>query len=149
MRKIPADAEATTVLVGELPCLDKPALSFVRLAEGTLLDGLTEVPIPVRFLFVLLGPGGDGVDYHEIGRCFSTLMSGEVGQENCQVRGGSSTLTRTMSRFVFLGGDGVDCHKMCRGFSTQMSGALGQLLCQKNCLLKIFRGSTIFWSGIS
>ena len=78
MRKIPADAEATTVLVGELACLEKTALCFVRLAEGTLLDGLTEVPIPVRFLFVLLGPGGGKVDYHEIGRCFSTLMSSEV-----------------------------------------------------------------------
>ena len=78
MRKIPKDAEATTVLVGELPSLEKPALCFVRLAEGTILNGLTEVPIPVRFLFILLGPGGDKVDYHEIGRCFSTLMSNEV-----------------------------------------------------------------------
>ncbi len=78
MKKIPPDAEATTVLVGELDCLKSPALCLVRLAEGTLLDGLTEVPIPVRFMFVLLGPGERKVDYHEIGRCFSTLMSSEV-----------------------------------------------------------------------
>ena len=78
MRKIPKDAEATTVLVGELAELKKPALCFVRLAEGTILHGLTEVPIPVRFLFILLGPGGESVDYHEIGRCFSTLMNNEV-----------------------------------------------------------------------
>lgn len=78
MKKIPHDAEATTVLVGELDSLKNPALVFVRLAEGTRLGNLTEVPIPVRFLFVMLGPGDFGVDYHEIGRSFSTLMSNEV-----------------------------------------------------------------------
>ena len=78
MKKIPPDAEGVTVLVGEMNCLERPVLSFVRLAEGTQLDGLTEIPIPVRFLFVLLGPGGGDVDYYEIGRCFSTLMSSEV-----------------------------------------------------------------------
>ena len=82
MRNIPQDAEATSVLVGELSGLEKPALCFVRLAEGTILNGLTEVPIPVRFLFVLLGPeSSDKVDYHEIGRCFSTLMSNEVRRQ--------------------------------------------------------------------
>ena len=78
MKKIPTDAEGVTVLVGEMDCLEKPVLSFVRLSEGVRMDGLTEVPIPVRFLFVLLGPSDQDVDYYEIGRCFSTLMSSEV-----------------------------------------------------------------------
>ena len=78
MRKIPVDAEATSVLVGEVDFLSKPALVFVRLAEGTMLENFSEVPIPVRFVFVLLGPSNMNVDYHELGRCFSTLMSSEV-----------------------------------------------------------------------
>ncbi len=78
MKKIPEGAEGVTVLVGEMDCLERPVLSFVRLAEGVQLDGLTEVPIPVRFMFVLLGPDGGEIDYYEIGRCFSTLMSSEV-----------------------------------------------------------------------
>ncbi|XP_071942745.1 band 3 anion transport protein-like isoform X2 [Antedon mediterranea] len=76
MKRIPKDAEATTVLVGEVDFLDQPAMSFIRLATGTILDNFTEVPVPVRFIFVLLGPSGD-MDYLEIGRSISTLMSNE------------------------------------------------------------------------
>uniref|UniRef100_A0A8C6WFH6 Anion exchange protein 3 n=1 Tax=Neogobius melanostomus TaxID=47308 RepID=A0A8C6WFH6_9GOBI len=36
---------------------------------------MLEVPVPVRFLFFLLGPSQSSMDYHEIGRSFSTLMS--------------------------------------------------------------------------
>jgi hypothetical protein len=58
--------------------LTKPAVAFVRLAEGKILDNLTEVPLPVRFLFLLLGPEDSGMDYHEVGRSISTLMSNQV-----------------------------------------------------------------------
>ncbi|XP_063411589.1 band 3 anion transport protein-like [Mytilus trossulus] len=77
MRRIPKGAEATTVLVGCVDYLTKPAVAFVRLAEGQYLDNLTEVPLPVRFLFLLLGPENSGMDYHEVGRCISTLMSNQ------------------------------------------------------------------------
>lgn len=39
---------------------------------------LTQVPIPVRFLFFLLGPLEADLDYHETGRSISTLLSKEV-----------------------------------------------------------------------
>uniref|UniRef100_A0A8C1WAM2 Anion exchange protein n=1 Tax=Cyprinus carpio TaxID=7962 RepID=A0A8C1WAM2_CYPCA len=55
--------------------LEKPAMAFVRLNEAVLLESVLEVPVPVRFLFVLLGPTQTNMDYHEIGRSFSTLMS--------------------------------------------------------------------------
>ncbi|XP_062574718.1 anion exchange protein 3-like isoform X2 [Saccostrea cucullata] len=76
MRRIPKDAEALTVLVGCVDYLAKPAMAFVRLAEGQVLDNLTEVPLPVRFLFVLLGPE-NAMDYHEVGRSISTLMANQ------------------------------------------------------------------------
>jgi len=78
MHRIPSGAEATTVLVGSVDYLTKPAVAFVRLAEGKILDNLTEVPLPVRFLFLLLGPEDSGMDYHEVGRSISTLMSNQV-----------------------------------------------------------------------
>lgn len=53
-------------------------MAFVRLNEAVLLESVLEVPVPVRFLFVLLGPSQSNVDYHEIGRSFSTLMSDKV-----------------------------------------------------------------------
>ncbi|KAJ8400065.1 hypothetical protein AAFF_G00401040 [Aldrovandia affinis] len=74
MKKIPRDAEASNVLVGEVDFLEKPFVAFVRLAQATTLGGLTEVPVPTRFLFVLLGPQGKGKSYNEIGRAIATLM---------------------------------------------------------------------------
>ncbi|XP_016382908.1 anion exchange protein 3-like, partial [Sinocyclocheilus rhinocerous] len=75
LAKIPKDAEATVVLVGCVEFLEKPAMAFVRLNEAVLLESILEVPVPVRFIFVLLGPTQTNMDYHEIGRSFSTLMS--------------------------------------------------------------------------
>ncbi|XP_075961710.1 anion exchange protein 3 isoform X2 [Anarhichas minor] len=75
LAKIPKDAEAVIVLVGSVDFLEQPAMAFVRLNEAVLLESVLEVPVPVRFIFVLLGPSQSNVDYHEIGRSFSTLMS--------------------------------------------------------------------------
>ncbi|XP_067372593.1 anion exchange protein 3 isoform X4 [Channa argus] len=75
LTKIPKDAEAVIVLVGCVDFLEQPAMAFVRLSEAVLLESVLEVPVPVRFIFVLLGPIQSNVDYHEIGRSFSTLMS--------------------------------------------------------------------------
>ncbi|XP_027863731.1 sodium bicarbonate cotransporter 3-like isoform X2 [Xiphophorus couchianus] len=78
MKKIPPGAEASNVLVGEVDFLERPIIAFVRLAPAVLLTGLTEVPVPTRFLFLLLGPFGKGLQYHEIGRSIATLMTDEV-----------------------------------------------------------------------
>uniref|UniRef100_A0A671PAK1 Anion exchange protein n=1 Tax=Sinocyclocheilus anshuiensis TaxID=1608454 RepID=A0A671PAK1_9TELE len=78
MKKVPRDAEASNVLVGEVDFLDAPFVAFVRLQQAVMLGGLTEVPVPTRFLFILLGPKGKAKSYHEIGRAIATLMSDEV-----------------------------------------------------------------------
>lgn len=57
--------------------LKQPTIAFVRLAEGIPIPGVTEVPIPVRFIFILLGPKTIELDYHEVGRSIATLMSNE------------------------------------------------------------------------
>ncbi|XP_059183666.1 sodium-driven chloride bicarbonate exchanger-like isoform X2 [Centropristis striata] len=78
MKKIPPGAEASNVLVGELEFLERPVVAFVRLSPAVLLNGLAEVPITTRFLFILLGPLGKGPQYHEIGRSIATLMTDEI-----------------------------------------------------------------------
>uniref|UniRef100_A0A8C1LJ91 Anion exchange protein n=1 Tax=Cyprinus carpio TaxID=7962 RepID=A0A8C1LJ91_CYPCA len=78
MKKVPRDAEASNVLVGEVDFLDAPFVAFVRLQQAVMLGGLTEVPVPTRFLFILLGPKGKAKSYREIGRAIATLMSDEV-----------------------------------------------------------------------
>uniref|UniRef100_A0A4W5NRV9 Anion exchange protein n=1 Tax=Hucho hucho TaxID=62062 RepID=A0A4W5NRV9_9TELE len=78
MKKIPPGAEASNVLVGEVDFLERPIIAFVRLSPAVLITGLTEVPVPTRFLFLLLGPHGKGPQYHEIGRSMATLMTDEI-----------------------------------------------------------------------
>ena len=80
--KLPANAQATIVLVGVHGELSSPISAFVRLAGGCDLGNFAEVKIPVRFMFVLLGPNDDKVDYHEVGRSISTLMSDKIFLES-------------------------------------------------------------------
>lgn len=58
-------------------------MAFVRLQEAEELDSVLEVPVPVRFIFVLLGPPSTNMDYHQIGRSISTLMSDKVSALYC------------------------------------------------------------------
>uniref|UniRef100_A0A1B0G1L3 Anion exchange protein n=1 Tax=Glossina morsitans morsitans TaxID=37546 RepID=A0A1B0G1L3_GLOMM len=81
MRKIPPGAEASNILVGEVDFLEKPLAAFIRLKEASLMGDLTEVPVPTRFIFILLGPPGSQSNFHEIGRAMATLMSDEIFHE--------------------------------------------------------------------
>ncbi|GCB60234.1 hypothetical protein scyTo_0012703 [Scyliorhinus torazame] len=81
-KQIPEGAEATNVLVGEVDFLDKPFVAFVRLKEATILGALTEIPLPTRFLFILLGPKAKAMAYHQIGRAVATLLTDEARQES-------------------------------------------------------------------
>lgn len=49
MKKLPRDAEASNVLVGEVDFLDAPFVAFVRLQQAVMLGALTEVPVPTRY----------------------------------------------------------------------------------------------------
>lgn len=81
MRKIPKGSEASNILVGELDCLQKPISAFIRLQEAVPLGELTEVPLPTRFMFILLGPKGRIAKYHEVGRAIATLFSDDIFHE--------------------------------------------------------------------
>ena len=77
-KKIPEGAEASNILVGEVDFLNNPIIAFVRLSKAQMLGDLTEVAVPTRFIFILLGPTGNQQRYHEIGRSIATLMSDSV-----------------------------------------------------------------------
>ncbi|XP_055839112.1 sodium bicarbonate cotransporter 3 isoform X8 [Episyrphus balteatus] len=81
MRKIPPGAEASNILVGEVDFLEKILSGFIRLHSAAVMGDLTEVPVPTRFLFILLGPPGSNSNFHEIGRAMATLMSDEIFHE--------------------------------------------------------------------
>ena len=71
-------SEAGSVLIGQVDFLSEPLLVFVRLAEACDLGNVNEISLPVRFLFLLVGPHSSDLDYHEIGRSIATLMSNDV-----------------------------------------------------------------------
>ncbi|CAF1285226.1 unnamed protein product [Adineta ricciae] len=73
MRCVSEHAECAEVLIGSIRSLTRPIMAFVRLSHGQLIDDITEVPLPLRFLFLLVGPAME--EYLEIGRALSTLFS--------------------------------------------------------------------------
>ncbi|XP_042535284.1 anion exchange protein 3 isoform X2 [Dipodomys spectabilis] len=100
LEKIPEDAEATVVLVGCVPFLEQPAAAFVRLSEAVLLESVLEVPVPVRFLFVMLGPSHTSTDYHELGRSIATLMSDKLFHEAAYQADDRQDLLGAISEFL-------------------------------------------------
>ncbi|KAJ8272700.1 hypothetical protein GJAV_G00092390 [Gymnothorax javanicus] len=116
LEKIPENAEATVVLVGSVDFLEQPTMvfvsacsvdfleqptmAFVRLQEAVLLDSVLEVPVPVRFLFVLLGPPSTNMDYHQIGRSISTLMSDKHFHEAAYLADDRQDLLNAINSFL-------------------------------------------------
>uniref|UniRef100_A0A3Q3NMS6 Anion exchange protein n=1 Tax=Labrus bergylta TaxID=56723 RepID=A0A3Q3NMS6_9LABR len=80
--------------------LDQPSMAFVRLQEAVLLESVLEVPVPVRFLFLLLGPPTANMDYHQIGRSISTLMSDKHFHEAAYQADDRQDLLAAINRFL-------------------------------------------------
>lgn len=66
------------LLPGALDFLERPTVAFVRLKESAVLDSALEAPLPVRFVFVLVGPTKSDIDYRETGRAMAALMADKV-----------------------------------------------------------------------
>lgn len=98
MRRIPDNAECAQVLIGSIKNLTRPVMALVRLSQGQLISkiisifilislvyflfikvNMTEVPVPVKFMFLLIGPAME--EYFEIGRSLSTLFSTPVSKD--------------------------------------------------------------------
>uniref|UniRef100_A0A8C1V5Y2 Anion exchange protein n=1 Tax=Cyprinus carpio TaxID=7962 RepID=A0A8C1V5Y2_CYPCA len=68
-------AEASMVLVGALEFLERPTIAFVRLRDSVVLESALETLLPVRFIFILIGPTTTDMDYHECGRAMAALLA--------------------------------------------------------------------------
>uniref|UniRef100_UPI0037E71960 solute carrier family 4 member 1a (Diego blood group) n=1 Tax=Semicossyphus pulcher TaxID=241346 RepID=UPI0037E71960 len=67
--------EASIVLSGVVDELQKPVVAFVRLRDSVVMESSLESPVPVRFVFVLVGPSQGNIDYSESGRAMGALMA--------------------------------------------------------------------------
>ncbi|XP_068939874.1 anion exchange protein 2 isoform X2 [Petaurus breviceps papuanus] len=86
-----SDPHVTEPLIGGVP--------ETRL-EAAELDAVLEVPVPVRFLFLLLGPSSANMDYHEIGRSISTLMSDKQFHEAAYLADEREDLLTAINAFL-------------------------------------------------
>ena len=79
MNRMEDGTEGSMAMVGSLKTIEKPIVAVVRLASAVVMPNLMEVPVPVRFIFVLFTPDfSPNMDFHEVGRSFCTLMSHKV-----------------------------------------------------------------------
>ncbi len=84
MMRVPEDTEGALTLVGALEFIDEPLTAFVRLEEGIIMPNAMEIPLPMRFIFLLLTPKNSTfIDGHEVGRSFSALMSNRSFHNVC------------------------------------------------------------------
>lgn len=63
---------------GALDFLESPTLVFMRLKESAELCSALEAPMPIRFVFLLVGPSSSDMDYHETGRAMAALLADKV-----------------------------------------------------------------------
>lgn len=77
-KKVPKNAEAFNIQVATCKFLTEPFLAFIRLKNPVILDDLSEINKPTRFLALVLGPEGSGSAMEELGRAFGTLLTDQL-----------------------------------------------------------------------
>nr|XP_020460933.1 band 3 anion exchange protein-like [Monopterus albus] len=95
-------ADASMVLVGALDFLERPAVVFVHLKEAVVLDSPLEAPVPVCFIFVLVGPSKTDMNYHETGHAMAALMADRVFNQ-------SALQAKTAQELMHAVADFMDC----------------------------------------
>lgn len=65
----------------------------MRLSDSVVMESALEIPVPVRFVVVLVGPAQSDLDYRETGRAMGALMADWVREK---VQKGRSLQTALM-----------------------------------------------------
>ncbi|KAM6898241.1 solute carrier family 4 member 1b (Diego blood group) [Lycodopsis pacificus] len=92
--------EASMVLVGALDFLERPTVVFVRLKEAVELDSALEAPVPVRFVFALVGPSKTDMVYRETGRAMAALMADKMFNQVAFRAKSARELTDALANFM-------------------------------------------------
>ncbi|XP_031699389.1 solute carrier family 4 member 1b (Diego blood group) [Anarrhichthys ocellatus] len=92
--------EASMVLVGALDFLERPTVVFVRVKEAVELDSALEAPVPVRFVFALVGPSKTDMDYRETGRAMAALMADKMFNQVAFRAKSARELTDAVANFM-------------------------------------------------
>uniref|UniRef100_A0AAX7USC0 Anion exchange protein n=1 Tax=Astatotilapia calliptera TaxID=8154 RepID=A0AAX7USC0_ASTCA len=87
-------------LTGELDFLQKPAVAFARLSDSVVMESVLESSIPVRFIFLLVGPGHSGINYSESGRAMGALLADWVFCLEAHLAQTSKEITDAIADFM-------------------------------------------------
>uniref|UniRef100_A0A3Q1GM61 Anion exchange protein n=1 Tax=Acanthochromis polyacanthus TaxID=80966 RepID=A0A3Q1GM61_9TELE len=121
--------------VRALDFLERATVVFVRLKEAAVFDSALEAPVPVRFVFVLVGPNKADIDYHETGRAMAALLADKV------------SLMRFLTNLKCLTdavGDFMDCSIVIPPTEIQNEAMLSSIISfQKKLLADRFQSSDI------
>ncbi|CAH8467855.1 unnamed protein product [Schistosoma turkestanicum] len=71
-------SEACTVICGLIEFLKSPLLILLRLNKSIQRSCISEVDIPVRFIFIYVGPQNDELNYAELARIFAVMMTNDT-----------------------------------------------------------------------
>uniref|UniRef100_A0A3B5KPJ1 Anion exchange protein n=1 Tax=Xiphophorus couchianus TaxID=32473 RepID=A0A3B5KPJ1_9TELE len=112
-----------------LDFLEKATIVFVRLKEAVSLDSALEVPVPVRFVFVLIGPSKVDLDYHETGRAMAALMADKVFNQEAFQAKTARELTDALVDFI-------DCSIVIPPTEIKNEGMLSSIISFQKKLLK-------------
>uniref|UniRef100_A0A6I8PB21 Anion exchange protein n=1 Tax=Ornithorhynchus anatinus TaxID=9258 RepID=A0A6I8PB21_ORNAN len=99
-QKLPPGTEAAVILAGELDFLERPLMVFVCMRDPQVLGTLVEVPLPSRFVCILLGPPGRLKGYHELGRAVAVLLSDQLFQWSARRARGPQDLVAGIDAFL-------------------------------------------------
>ncbi|CDW55899.1 anion exchange protein [Trichuris trichiura] len=101
LRKVAKDTEGACVFIGRPDNISIPFTQFVRLRNATMMKNLFEIPIPLRFLFVLLVPKEHVEKEAEaIARCMGTLFIDEVFSKVCYKARDGNELCQGIDEFL-------------------------------------------------
>ncbi|XP_043841830.1 anion exchange protein 4 [Dromiciops gliroides] len=99
-QKLAPGTEAAAVLVGELDFLTQRLGAFVHFPEPVVLGTLTEVPLPIRFVCIILGPPVLDKSYHEMGRAAAVLLSDQLFRSSVCQASSAQDLVSAMNAFL-------------------------------------------------
>ncbi|XP_023330571.1 sodium bicarbonate cotransporter 3 [Eurytemora carolleeae] len=77
-RKVPKNAEVANIQVGTCDFLDEIVFGFIRLDAPVVLEDLSALQKPTRFLVQILGPEGSAAQCLELGRAVGTIFTDEI-----------------------------------------------------------------------
>uniref|UniRef100_A0A5S6Q8R3 Anion exchange protein n=1 Tax=Trichuris muris TaxID=70415 RepID=A0A5S6Q8R3_TRIMR len=101
LRKVAKDTEGACVFIGRPDNISLPLSQFVRLKNATMMKNLFEIPIPLRFLFILLVPKEHVEKEAEaIARCIGTLFIDEVFSKVCYRAKDGAELCQGIDEFL-------------------------------------------------